>query len=247
MKKTVFESPQHLGRAAAALFFKLYQKEVRRKGFFTAVLSGGSTPQVFFRVLAAEYRNNITWDRVHFFWGDERCVSPESPRSNFRAADKTLLSKINIPAGNVHRIKGELDPGEAARAYEGELTEFFGVKAGGGARGGTPSFDLVFLGIGEDGHTLSLFPGSSALRERQRLVVENYVERLGAWRVTMTLKLVNNASNVVFLVSGENKADVLREVLEGGPGRYPAQMIRPAKGELYLFADRSSAGRLLGT
>jgi 6-phosphogluconolactonase len=243
MKKIICESPEDLGRAVAKLFFELYQKEVKRKGFFTAVLSGGSTPEVLFRVLAAEFRNNVTWDRVHFFWGDERCVPPESPESNFNAADKILFSKIDLPAGNIHRIKGELDPGEAARAYEGELIGFFGAKAG----WETPSFDLVFLGIGEDGHTLSLFPGSKALDERQRLVVENYVEKLGAWRVTMTLRLVNNASSVVFMVSGEKKASVLREVLDGGIERYPAQMIRPVKGELYLFADRPSAGRLLET
>jgi len=242
MKKIVFESPEDLGRAAATLFFKLSQKEIKRKGLFTAVLSGGSTPEVFFRVLAAEFRDKVAWDRVHFFWGDERCVPPDSPQSNFHGADKTLFSMIKIPAGNVHRIKGELDPVEAARAYEKELIGFFGAKAG----AGVPSFDLLFLGIGTDGHTLSLFPGSRALGEAQRLVVENYVERLGAWRITMTLNLVNNASNVVFLVSGEKKSDVLREVLQG-PVRYPAQMIRPVKGELYLFADKSSAGRFLRT
>src|SRR5574340_1716403 len=165
MKKIVFESPEDLGRAAATLFFKLSQKEIKRKGLFTVVLSGGSTPEVFFRVLAAEFRDNVDWDRVHFFWGDERCVPPDDPQSNFHGADKTLLSKINIPPDNIHRIKGELDPNEAARVYEEELLEFSGAK---GAE--VPSLDLVFLGIGTDGHTLSLFPGSKALSERERLV-----------------------------------------------------------------------------
>lgn len=243
MKKCIFESPEDLGRAAATLFLKLYQKEAGRKGFFTAVLSGGSTPEVFFRVLAEEFRDKLPWDRVHFFWGDERCVPFDSPQSNFNAANEALLSKINIPAENIHRIKGELDPVEGAGEYEEEIRGFFERSNGGG---GIPSFDLVFLGIGEDGHTLSLFPGSRAVNERERLVVENYVEKLKAWRITMTSMLVNNASNVVFMVSGGRKADVLKEVLNGqGQARYPAQMIRPVKGELFLFADRSSAGRIL--
>ncbi len=243
MKKFIFENPQDLGRAAGRLFLKLSEKEAERKGFFTAVLSGGSTPEVFFRVLAEEFRDKLPWDRVHFFWGDERCVPPDSPQSNFNAANETLLSKINIPGNNIHRIRGELDPAEGAREYEEEIRGFFERPKGGRK---IPSFDLVFLGIGEDGHTLSLFPGSRAVNERERLVVENYVEKLKAWRITMTLRLVNNASNVVFLVSGERKANVLKEVLNGpGHARYPAQMIRPGKGKLFLFADKSSVGRIL--
>ena len=241
MKKFVFESPDDLGRAAARLFLRLALEETGRKGLFTVALSGGSTPGPFFTILATEFRGLIPWDRVHFFWGDERCVPPGDAESNFNSARESLLSKIDIPENNVHRIKGELEPEEAARAYEDEIRAFFSTPPP-----RTPSLDLVFLGIGEDGHTLSLFPGSKALAEKKKLVAANYVDRLGSWRITMTLRLVNNASRVAFLVSGERKDNILREVLNsGGNPRYPAQMIRPAKGELFLFADKSSMGRIL--
>ncbi len=243
MERFIYETPEALGRGAAELFRALSEEEIRKRGLFTAVLPGGSTPQVLFKILSSEFKDKIPWKRVHFFWGDERCVPPESPESNYSGACKTLLSRIAIPHENIHRIKGELDPVEGAMAYEKEIRRFFAASMK--APGDVPVFDLVLLGIGEDGHTLSLFPGSKALDEKERLVAENYVQELRAWRITMTLPLVINASNTVFLVSGGKKAGILKEVLnDTGEARYPAQMIKPVKGRLTLLADKAAAGVL---
>lgn len=235
----IFETPEALYRAGAAIFVDLSIREVEKKGVFTAVLSGGSTPEGLYRLLGSpEFRSRVPWPRVHLFWGDERCVSPESEESNYNMAKKAILGDIDIPPENIHRMHGEEDPGKAAGLYEEEILGFFGFE-----RAGPPAFDLVLLGLGEDGHTLSLFPSTGALKERRRFVIGNYVERIGAYRLTMTLPVVNSASNIIFLVSGGKKAGILKEVMEG-KGAYPAQMINPLTGELTWLVDKKAAALL---
>lgn len=232
----IYENAEDLGRGAARLFAEGCLARVREKGGFTAALSGGSTPSLAYALLASEFAQKLPWDRVHLFWGDERCVPPEDPQSNYRLCRETLISKVDIPEGNIHRIKGEVSPKEAALLYEAEIRRYFGS-----GTDGIPSFDLVFLGLGNDGHTLSLFPGTKALLEDKRLVIENFVPRLGSYRVTMTLPLVNRSRMAVFLVSGKEKSLILKEVL--GDGIYPADKIKPEEGLLWMV-DREAAGLL---
>ena len=203
-------------------------------GRFAVALAGGSTPKSAYELLATGYRDALEWGGVHFFFGDERAVPPEHEDSNYRMANAALLSRVR--AGSVHRMRGELPPPEAAAAYEGELRGFFG---------GAPVLDLVLLGLGEDGHTASLFPRTPALDAANRLVVENPVEKLGTTRITLTVAALNASRRVVFLVSGEGKAGALREILEGSadPRDYPAKLIRPTGGADWMV-DRAAA-RLL--
>lgn len=236
-----YENVMELGRGAAEFFLKHCLRETERKGLFTVVLSGGNTPYRLYTALASsEFREKIPWDRVHLFWGDERCVGPEHPESNFGLAYRALISRVDIPRDNVHRIKAELTPAEAALDYEAEIRRFFNVA------GGPPVFDLAFLGLGDDGHTLSLYPATKALSEEERLVVENYVDKLGAYRVTMTLPLVNNAAFIIFLVSGKGKSGVLKQVLSDAKAGCPAQLIRPRTGEVRWLIDRGAASELVG-
>lgn len=197
-------------------------------------LAGGSTPEATYRLLARDYADRIDWSRVHVFFGDERTVPPEYEDSNYRMAREALLD--HVPVGGVHRMRGELPPAEAARAYEEELREFFGP-------GEVPGFDLILLGIGEDGHTASLFPNTPALDVTDRWVVENPVEKLDTVRLTLTAPAINAARAVVFLVAGEGKAGALREILEGGadPRDYPAKLVQPAGGATWMV-DRAAAG-----
>jgi len=227
-----------LAGSAAKTFLRL--ATVKPEALFTVALSGGSTPKALYAQLADEpYRSQVPWERIHFFWGDERHVPPDDEQSNFRMASEALLSKVPLPAENVHRIRGELnDANEAAEKYEHELKVFFGL-----SEGEFPVFDLVLLGIGEDGHTASLFPGTQALKETQRLCVANWVEKLATWRITLTLPVLNNAANVLFLVCGSSKEQVLKEVLSGS-GNFPAQLVQPTHGRLCWIVDRAAAGKL---
>lgn len=226
-----------LASGAALLFIDSFEKAVLEKGFFSALLSGGATPLQLYSLLSSkEYSHRVQWEKAHFFWGDERCVTPESPESNFNAARGSLLSKIDIPPENIHRIKGELAPGEAASVYERELVSFFGLNAL-----APPPFDLALLGLGKDGHTLSLFPGTKALEEHEKLVVANHVPTLNAWRITLTFKALQEAKKAVFLVSGKEKAAVLKDVFDGKD--LPAGRVR-AK-ELFWLVD-SEAAALVG-
>lgn len=228
----VYKDADELFGAAARLFLDLSSRKIAEKGSFVAVLSGGKTPEKLYRLLASqEFKDSVEWEKVHLFWGDERCVPPDDQQSNYAAASRALLTRVPVPPKNIHRIKGELAPSLAAARYEEEIKEYF--------RGADPVFDLVFLGLGADGHTLSLFPGTQALGERERWVAENYVEKLGMWRVTMTLPLVNRASDLVFIVSGAEKGPALREVI--AEGLHPAGMIRPVNGRLLWLADKEAA------
>jgi 6-phosphogluconolactonase len=233
-----------LSRAAASEFIRQGRRAVQEKGQFSVALSGGSTPKSLYSLLVndSSLRKEVPWDQTHFFWGDERHVPPDHPESNYRMTKEAMFSKIVIPSENIHRIRAE-NPNaqQAAEEYEETVRTFFHLKAG-----DLPRFDLVLLGMGPDGHTASLFPGTEALREQRRLVVANWVEKFHTHRITMTLPTLNQAAFVLFLVSGEEKAETLRQVLEerGQPPPFPSQLVRPTQGRLLWLVDRG-AGRLL--
>jgi len=224
-----------LARAAAEHFVTLATAAIAARGQFVVALSGGSTPRATYTLLASdEFTARVDWPRVYVLWGDERCVPPDHPESNYRMAREVLLDKIPIPAENVHRIRGELPPDQAAMAYQAELEAVLGT----GGR-----FDLILLGMGEDGHAASLFPGTAALHEQTRWVVAHYVDKLSAWRVTLTPVAINAAAHVTFLISGAGKAERLQEVLDGPhqPDVLPAQIVRPTDGRLLWLADAAAA------
>jgi 6-phosphogluconolactonase len=236
-----FPSAESLAYAAARLFVDLAATSIPAHGEFTVALSGGSTPKAMFTLLADQFAGEVEWARVHFFWGDERNVPPNHAESNFRMAREALLDHISVPEENIHRIESELNPHRAAVAYQEEITTYFNP-----VTGDWPQFDLIFLGMGEDGHTASLFPYTEALKEDQSLVVANFVTVLDSWRITMTVPLINAARQVVFLISGQNKAAALREVLLGEyrPMQYPAQLIIPFDGRLAWYVDEAAASQL---
>ena len=240
---SLYDDLAALARAAAEEIASVAEAAIASEGRFTIALSGGSTPRPVYRLLAEEpYRDRIRWDRVHVFWGDERHVPPDHPESNFGMAHDELLSKVPLPADNIHRVRAEKPDAErAAREYEWTLRSAFNLD-----EGQVPRFDLVLMGLGPDGHTASLFPGSDAVRERTRLVVAPWVSAQSSFRITMTLPVFNRAACALFVVSGEEKAEALRSVLEGDlqPDRFPAQGVRPDEGRLLWFGDRAAA-RLL--
>jgi 6-phosphogluconolactonase len=227
--------------AAASEFTQQAAEAVNARGLFAVALSGGSTPRALYSLLASDkYRNQVPWDKTHFFWGDERDVPLDHPDSNYRMADDAMLSKVPAPSSNVHRVRTEVGDAVAAAAqYEEELRKVFHIP-----EGEFPRFDLVLLGMGPDGHTASLFPGTEALGEQHRLVVANRVEKFGSYRITMTLPVLNNAACVMFLVTGEDKAQILKEVLEGEPGPYPSQLIQPVNGRLLWLVEQNAASLL---
>ena len=229
--------------AAEILVRRLYEVLVQ-KSHFSIALSGGSTPKTLFSLLVEDdsFKNKILWDKIHFFWGDERYVPPEDEQSNFRMAYETMLSKAPVPAGNIHRMPTEQsDAGKVAADYEQELRKFFRLKAG-----ELPVFDFNLLGIGPDGHTASLFPGTEALHEQRRLVVANWIEKFQTNRITLTAPVLNNAGTIIVLVSGQEKAEILQRILQGEyqPDLLPSQLIRPKQGRLVWLVDRAAAGRL---
>jgi 6-phosphogluconolactonase len=235
-------TPQELFAAAAEEVVRAAEEAVAARGRFTIALSGGSTPKSLFNLLATNARTTLPWDRMFFFWGDERHVPPTDAESNYRMADEAMLSKIPVAAGNVFRIATEnSDAAAAADAYEQTLRKFFQL-----GPGEFPRFDLILLGMGPDGHTASLFPGTAALQEKSRLVVANWVEKLKASRITLTLPVLNAARCVAFLVSGTDKADALKAVLEGdAPGeQYPSKLVKPSDGKLIWLVDRAAASGL---
>jgi 6-phosphogluconolactonase len=235
----IFADLNALSDAAARLFADQAQHASAARGRFSVALSGGSTPSRTFELLAQPpFHDRVPWPKVHVFWGDERCVPADDPRSNYRMARQALLDQVPIPPEQIHPIPCSQQPRAAAERYEALLRSFFGERR--------PRFDMVFLGLGENGHTASLFPGTPVLEERQRWVAEVYNAEQDLFRITLTAPLLNQAAVVVFLVAGAAKAAVLREVLEGpqDPTRLPAQLIRPGDGELRWLVDRTAA-RLL--
>jgi 6-phosphogluconolactonase len=221
---------------AARRLAEIAQKAIASRGRFTMALSGGSTPRLLFERLSQEpYRSGMAWDRVHLFWGDERCVPPDDPGSNYRQAHQAWIAHVPIPSAQVHRVPGEWEPEQAARQYEETLRRFSG--------GGMLRFDLILLGLGADGHTASLFPGSTTLEERERWVLAVAAEYEGrpAHRVTLTLPILNAGRQVLFLVTGKAKAEIVRAVLQGPGEQLPAQKVQPTAGEVVWLLDEEAA------
>ncbi len=238
----VYPDVAALARATARHFIAIAEKAIAARRLFAVALSGGSTPRRAYQLLCQEeFAARIDWAQVHIFWGDERCVPPDHPDNNYRMARETLLDHVPIPAENVHRMRGEMEPLRAAAEYERELRGFFSLPAREGQAVGR--FDLVLLGMGSDGHTASLFPHTQALHEEARWVVAQYVDKLGGWRLTLTPPMINAAANVTFLISGADKAERLRDVFTGPyrPEELPAQIVKPHHGRLRWLVDAAAA------
>jgi 6-phosphogluconolactonase len=229
-------------RAAAEAFITIASGKIRDHGTFSVALSGGTTPRNMYELLASrEFAPRIDWSRVVLCWGDERCVPPDHPESNYRMARETLLSKVPVVPDNIHRIAGELAPQAAADGYSGALRKVFHLEDG-----TFPRFDLILLGIGGDGHTASVFPHTTVIEEKKSLVAAPYVERLGEYRITLTPPVLTNAANVFFLVLGDQKGPIVQAVVEDPyqPLRYPAQLLRNASGAVTWILDAPAAGKL---
>ena len=239
-KVEVFDSPQELFRAAAEKFCVLGSSAIREHGKFAVALSGGSTPRGLHQELVTHFASRLDWSKVFFFWGDERHVAPDSSDSNYRMANETLLSKLPIPPENIFRVPSELpDARQAAAKYEQTLQQFFHLNSD-----SFPRFDFILLGMGPDGHTASLFPGTAALQERDRLVVANWVEKLNTFRITFTYPVLNDATCVMFLVNGDEKAEMVRRALKDPAANLPCQKVRPDDGELLWYLDKGAALKL---
>lgn len=239
----IFGDASELAGEAADFFLWLGEQAISQRGRFLVALSGGSTPRALYAALAtAGDRTRLRWSRVRFFFGDERCVPPTHSDSNFATAQQALFVPLGIPPDNVYRMEGELEPATAAERYERTLRWQLD-----GPGGPWPRFDLILLGLGEDGHTASLFPGSAALGERERWVVPGQASQGIRSRLTLTTGVINHASVVLFLVTGTGKALVVRDILEGrasASSPYPAALIQPEMGRLLWFLDRAAASEL---
>lgn len=234
-----FVSIQSLNQAAAELMMTISKKAIAERGRFVISLSGGQTPRRLYSLLAdPDYHSGIDWKKTHVFWGDERYVPRDDDRNNAQEAKRILLDKVDIPVSNIHAIPVELPPDEAAMQYEKTLRDFFGKEP--------LQFDLILLGLGTNGHTASLFPGLKLLNEHAEGIRAEYVEEEKMYRISMTADLINHARNIVFLVTGEEKAQVVKELLTGTgqAGHYPARLIKPLQGELYWFLDTGAASLL---
>ena len=235
----IYSLPDELFHGAAEDFVQLAKDAVAAKGSFTVALSGGSTPRGMHSLLATQFAAAVPWKKVFFFWSDERHVPPDHPDSNYRMAYETLLSKVPVDPGKVFRMHGEHpDANAAAIEYEQTITAAFGTQDR-----EIPRYDLIFLGLGPDGHTASLFPRTAALREHSRLVVANRVEKLKTDRITFTLPLINNAANVIFLVSGKDKTSAVQSVFdpETAGQDFPAKLVNPPHGRLTWMLTEDAA------
>ena len=236
----VLPSAAALAEAAAGRFVAAAGDAIASRGQFIVALSGGSTPRdTYLRLGTGALVSKVMWSRVQVLWGDERCVPPHDVESNYRMARETLLDRVPVPTAHVHRIHGEDDPATAAEVYETTLRALLRTPAG--AR-----IDLVLLGLGEDGHTASLFPGSAAVHEQARWVMAARAPAASMWRITLTPAVINAAAEVLFLVSGDAKAGILRRVLEGPrrPQSLPAQAIAPTNGRVCWCVDAAAAAEL---
>ncbi|MGA2694621.1 MAG: 6-phosphogluconolactonase [Terriglobales bacterium] len=236
----VLPTQSDLFRAAAAEFADCSARAVSERGRFTVALSGGSTPRGMFALLASGAIPNVPWDKIYFFWGDERHVPPDNSESNYRMANEAMLSKVPVPVENVFRIPAEgKDANVVADTYEQTVRGFFALKPG-----EFPRFDLILLGMGPDGHTASLFPGTAALQETKRIFVANWVEKMGDFRFTLTYPAINHAAEIAFLISGPDKAATLQQVLENKSAHLPSQRIQANNGKLLWFVDQAAARNL---
>lgn len=243
-KLTVKANQSELSRYAAEFFVSTANRAIDDGGRFTVSLSGGSTPKALYGLLASdEFADQIEWPKVFFFFGDERFVPADSSDSNFRMVNESLFRPLRVAEQNIFRWKTEFDnPDDAAADYETRIIDFFGL-----ASGEFPIFDLMLLGLGDDGHTASLFPGTRALSVTDRIAVANCVEKLDAFRLTMTFPVINNSSVAAFLVSGESKADVLARIIDEQATDLPAAQVRPTSGDLHWLIDTSAASNLQST
>jgi 6-phosphogluconolactonase len=231
MKLVRFDSREALFAHAAERFVRIGAEAIRERGRFLVALSGGETPRPLYERITAS--SGLDWAAVDVFWADERCVPPTDPRSNYGTVREALLDRVAIPEDRIHRIAGELDPLAAADAYEVELRRVVGADS---------RLDLILLGIGADGHTASLFPRHQALTEVERWIVPVHASAEPPWRVTMTLPLINAARHVLFLVTGAEKAEAVRDLVDGKP--LPAAMVRPTDGDLTFLVDAEAASLL---
>ncbi len=240
----VLASAPDLFHAAAEEFVRAARTAIGAQGRFAVALSGGSTPKALYSLLATNYADFV-WNRVFLFFGDERHVPPTDADSNYRMVNESLLTKIQIPAENVFRVQAENpDAAAAASEYEAQLRRFFELRSG-DRPGEFPRFDLILLGLGPDGHTASLFPDSPALDEQSRLVVANWVAKFNAHRITFTFPVLNRAAEIIFLASGADKADMVRQVLEGkNTPPLPSQRVQPSDGKLLWMLDEAAAAKL---
>lgn len=228
----VYPNKEKLVAATAEIVTDCIEQAIQQNGLCNMALSGGNTPGGVFSILASSpYRDRVDWSRLYLFWGDERMVPPEHQDSNFRMVRETLLDHVEIPSENVHRMRGEIAPEEAAAEYEELLHNHF--------KGSLPCFDLILLGLGEDGHTASLFPETDAVEECEKHVVAVFVPKLSAWRVTLTLPVLNAARKVLFLVSGKSKSEMVQRIMSNKqPDKeIPATMVNPQNGELHWMLD----------
>lgn len=241
------ESPEELAGDAADLFLSLAKQAQEAGQPFRVALSGGSTPRLLYKLLASdEYRDKVPWHNIKFFFGDERWVPHTDPQSNYKLASDELFSKVSVDPRNVFPIptEGGITPGQAAGQYEATLRKEFGLTDG----EDIPSFELLFLGLGEDAHIASCFPGTPTIHERERLVDALWVDKLEMYRITLTPPVLIAAKEVAFLIAGESKAPALKELVEGeyNPDQYPAQLLRGATGNVTGFVDKSAASQLEG-
>lgn len=245
MSRRIFPDLSSLVEGAANYVAGLAEAAIAANGRFIIAFSGGNTPKpLYARLAQSPYAGRMDWSRVHVFFSDERCVPPDDVRSNYHMARVTLLDHVPIPPANIFRMMGEEDPEVAAASYAAVLENAFGGKASQGppARG----FDLILLGMGDNGHTASLFPGLPGVSEKVQWVLAQYVELVSMWRLTLTPVVINAARNVAFMVAGGDKAPMLSKVLEGvyQPVVLPAQIVRPTKGELVWLLDAAAASKL---
>lgn len=239
-KLIILNDAQELYVRAAEEVAHITGEAICTHGEFTFCLSGGSTPAATYDLLATRFRLSVDWKEVQFFWGDERCVPPDNAESNYAMANRTMLSKLALRPDQVHRMRGEDPPPAATTAYEDELRKRFGL-----ADGEFPRFDLIMLGLGDNRHTASLFPGDPAIHETQRMVVAVEVSAEPPKRLSFTPPVINNAQRVMFLVSGQGKAAAVKDILEGprDPDKFPAQIVAP-QGELIWILDKAAASLL---
>lgn len=240
----VFPNPAQTAVSGAELFTHAAEQAVAARGWARIAISGGSTPRAVFALLAnpqQPYRARVPWAKLQLFWVDERCVGPKDPESNFGMTKKAMLDEVPLPASQVHRMEGELEPEDGAARYEAEIRNGFKLE---GAE--TPTFDLIILGLGPDGHTASLFPHTEGLDNMTNIVIANHVPQKDVWRLTLTWPVITQGREVVFLIEGEEKAEIVKTVWAGtyDPESWPAQLIRPASGRLTLLLDRAAASHL---
>lgn len=239
MELHIAKDPQQLSENLAAFISQYIQDVLQKQERFTFALSGGSTPKALYALLAKEpYLNMIDWQRVHFFWGDERAVPFDDARNNARMAYDVLLDKTSTPAENIHVMRTDIEPEAAAAAYEKILHRYFDGKPN--------TFDLVLLGMGDDGHTLSLFPGLPIVHEKKAWVKAFFLKAQDMYRITLTAPVTNLAASIVFMATGAGKALTLKSVIDGAtdPDKFPSQLIRPENGELHWFVDEAAAEAL---